>query len=769
MPEYPTRPSQPAHPYGPGPDDDDPQDRHDRSGQGPAPNSAPNPAQGRWSGDEVGHEQPRSLGARGERYPGAQYRDERPRGEARLGEGQGSEGRASGRHPDGWSGGHQREGYQDARPRDDRHPGNRNAGAQNERYRDNRYQDEAFHNEQPRNEHPRNDRLGDGRPHEDRLRDGRTRDGQPRNVQTRGAQPHDSQPRDSQPRDGRGRDERPGRSSERRSAYSLQDRQSQDQFPAGQVGRRALREAEPARREADTARQIAEERRQRAAEEHPEDGRRENRGQGWTGRSRVGSSQQQRQQQRSGEQSRSRYAGRLGPLTAATSILKRIVPARRGGTGDETNPNGLHPDGAPELNSRSQRSSFFDMESEERAPGNGNGASFPSLGGSGRSTPPPPTPRSFRQTRRSGRRRVPIIAAVVAALMVIGGVAYALGNGDDQNSGTTASATPTSSASASGSGDATTTTAPATTGAEKKVKLGVFRGTSPSEVGQFSDWLGRDVDYAVDYSTRTSWDEIANPTYMLGTWRNSGYTMVYAVAMLPTRDSTASLASGAKGNYDQYYKTLAQNLVNYGQGDSIIRLGWEFNVAGWPWHPGADDQDDFIAYWRHIVKAMRSVDGAENLKFDWNVNNGGDSYDSTIFYPGNKYVDYIGVDVYDTSWEDDTYPYPSGCDSSCRLERQENAWANTVDAKYGLVFWSDFAEAQGKPMSFPEWGLWDRPDGQGGADNPYFIQQMYEFIDNPQNNVAYQAYFEFDAEDRGNHMLEELTKGGAKFKKLFSK
>ncbi|MCD5350863.1 hypothetical protein LR393_12385 [Kineosporia mesophila] len=239
--------------------------------------------------------------------------------------------------------------------------------------------------------------------------------------------------------------------------------------------------------------------------------------------------------------------------------------------------------------------------------------------------------------------------------------------------------------------------------------------------------------------------------------------------MLPTQVSSVSLAKGADGEYDRYFKALAQNLVAHGQGDSIIRLGWEFNVGGWTWHPKPDDNGDFVTYWRRIVKAMRAVPGAEGLKFDWNVNNGGDTYDSTVYYPGKKYVDYIGVDVYDISWEEDAYPYPAECTSACRLSHQEAAWANILDARFGLVFWSDFAESQGKKLSLPEWGLWERPDGHGGGDNPYFIQQMYEFIDNPQNHVGYQAYFDFTTDTKGTHALDGMPKAGATFRKLFSK
>lgn len=471
-----------------------------------------------------------------------------------------------------------------------------------------------------------------------------------------------------------------------------------------------------------------------------------------------------------------RYSGRLGPITAATAILRRIRPGRRGGPSDPTNPRGVgpRPGDVEKLNNRQARSSFFDMESEPEFRGRPrtyeepkriptSKATFPSLDGK-RATPSPNRPHSFRQPRRR-RRWLPLVVTALTVVLAIVAGFYIVEFRDTDASGTVTAASDTDGQS---SADSTATSeAQATIGAEKDVALGVFRGTSTSELSDFADWLGREPSYAVDYSTRASWDQIANPTYMLSSWQDSGYRMVYAVAMLPTQDDTVSLAAGADGDYDSYFETLAENLVAYGQGDSIIRLGWEFNVSGWSWHPTYDDSADFIAYWKHIVTTMRSVSGAENLEFDWNVNNGGETYDSSVFYPGNKFVDYIGIDVYDTSWADDTYPYPDDCGASCRRQRQEAAWANTVDATYGLAFWSNFAETKGKPMSFPEWGMWDRPDGHGGADNPYFVQMMYEFIDDPENNVAYQAYFDFNTDSRGTHDFDDLPKGAKRYLKLF--
>ncbi|MBT0772242.1 hypothetical protein KIH74_25075 [Kineosporia sp. J2-2] len=296
--------------------------------------------------------------------------------------------------------------------------------------------------------------------------------------------------------------------------------------------------------------------------------------------------------------------------------------------------------------------------------------------------------------------------------------------------------------------------------------LGVFLSTSPSDVERFGDWLGRDVDYVIDFSMRRTWDDIAEPDYWLETWQDTGYRMVYGLAMLPEDEKLdVSLAAGAQGRYNRYFRQLAENLVAHGQGDAILRLGWEFNLGAWRWHPG--DAEDFTGYWRQVVTTMRAVPGAQNLEFDWNVSNGGSRYDSTRFYPGDDYVDYVGVDVYDISWSKGTYPYPAECDAACRLKRQKAAWNSTMNAKFGLAFWSAFARSRGKPLTLPEWGLWDRPDGHGGGDDPYFVERMHDFITDPANNVAYQAYFEFDVGASGDHRLSQMTESGTIFKQLF--
>lgn len=292
--------------------------------------------------------------------------------------------------------------------------------------------------------------------------------------------------------------------------------------------------------------------------------------------------------------------------------------------------------------------------------------------------------------------------------------------------------------------------------------VGVFRQTDPAEVEEFEAWLGCRVDYAIDYSARDSWENIANPNYLHRAWSGEGRRLVLGIAMLPT-NGDVDIASGAKGRYDRYFRALAKNMVEAGQADAILRVGWEFNLAESTWF--TRDTDAFIAFWRRIVTTMRSVEGA-NFQFDWNPNNGVNPADATDYYPGDDVVDYIGIDAYDVGGP---YPYPAECDDGCRLEFQEQAWSDsTYGGERGLRFWSEFARSHQRPLSLPEWGLWSRPDGIGGGDNAYYIERMHEFITDPANNVAYQAYFESDGDDGEHRLMTTFKERGELFRSLFS-
>lgn len=287
--------------------------------------------------------------------------------------------------------------------------------------------------------------------------------------------------------------------------------------------------------------------------------------------------------------------------------------------------------------------------------------------------------------------------------------------------------------------------------------LGVYRGAgNPGAVAEFESWLGRDVKYALDYLDRSSWAEIES-AWVPNQWAGSKYQLVLSVPLLPASGGT--LSEGATGAYDSHFVKVAQNLVSAGEGNAVVRLGWEFNGNWYPWSIGsAGGPAAFAAYWRQVVTAMRSVPGT-SFKFDWCPARdgswfGGSQLDPAQAYPGDGYVDYLGMDVYDQDW------YEGWQDPLLR-------WADIQSKPFGLDWLRDFAAAHGKQITLPEWGLVTRPDGHGGDDDAYFIKQMHRWIS--ANDVAYNLYFEFDAAD-GSHQLMtgQFGQGAAEFRRLFS-
>ena len=127
---------------------------------------------------------------------------------------------------------------------------------------------------------------------------------------------------------------------------------------------------------------------------------------------------------------------------------------------------------------------------------------------------------------------------------------------------------------------------------------------------------------------------------------------------------------------------------------------------------GQNDPASFVVYWRNAVDAMRAVAG-NSFRFDWNPIAGG-SFPVDALYPGDAWVDIIGLDVYDQGW------WPG-------WEDPNNRWHEIMYQPYGLAWHRDFAAAHDKPMSFPEFGLSDSPAHHGGGDSPYFVEKMYEW------------------------------------------
>jgi len=236
----------------------------------------------------------------------------------------------------------------------------------------------------------------------------------------------------------------------------------------------------------------------------------------------------------------------------------------------------------------------------------------------------------------------------------------------------------------------------------------------------------------LDFAATDSWFNISAPSWLVLPHAASPARFELSLPMLPD-GSQYTLTACATGAYDQQWRKAATNLVNDGLANTIVRPGWEFN-GGWYHWAAKNDIGGFVGCFQHIVTTMRSVPG-QRFSFDWNPSVGANAFPAERAYPGDAYVDYVGVDAYDYSWS----RYPAG--SQGLAAAREAAWNDTLNGDHGLAFWSKFAASHRKPMAITEWAVAQRTDGHGGGDNPAFIDHMFDFMQNPANNVAYAHYF----------------------------
>lgn len=322
--------------------------------------------------------------------------------------------------------------------------------------------------------------------------------------------------------------------------------------------------------------------------------------------------------------------------------------------------------------------------------------------------------------------------------------------------------------------------------------LGVYRWDAPSgpaNIDEFGRWLGRPAPLALAFEARDTWDSVDGAGWQLGPWSQwvraqPGRNLILSVPMLPGGNNLAgpdgvqgsaddlSLAKCGAGQYDTYWKNLANELAAYLLNGAYLRLGWEMDGGWYAWRapPGQGNEANFASCFRRIVQVMRGAQPTNQWRFVWNPANAW-SYKEYLdaAWPGDQYVDVVAIDLYDQSWATNTYPYPSLCDAACRLTRQQNAWNSY---SWHLFTIRDFAKAHGKPVGLGEWGVTTRSDGHGGGDNPYYVQKMYDFIMNSGNNVAFHAYFDVRAPD-GDHQISpadgptQFPNSAELFKKLF--
>lgn len=164
-----------------------------------------------------------------------------------------------------------------------------------------------------------------------------------------------------------------------------------------------------------------------------------------------------------------------------------------------------------------------------------------------------------------------------------------------------------------------------------------------------------------------------------------------------------SLDNISDGMYDDYIRQYARDVKSWGK-PILLRVGHEMNVDFFPWSCPKNDfkPEKFVQAFQHIRNIFRE-EKASNAYFLWSPNyasppkiQGTACSDLNQLYPGDEYVDFIGVSLY--NWGSDLTKGPGWRDLSDGLEEFLNQMA--IEHPYKSVIISEFATVRDdKPVS----------------------------------------------------------------------
>jgi beta-mannanase len=116
----------------------------------------------------------------------------------------------------------------------------------------------------------------------------------------------------------------------------------------------------------------------------------------------------------------------------------------------------------------------------------------------------------------------------------------------------------------------------------------------------------------------------------------------YHGAMFPLSEVRA-------GRYDAHIAESAQAAAAWGH-PILLRFAHEMNGDWYPWGAGVGGNEPrhYKRAWRHVVRIFRAQ-GADQVRWVWapQVNRDG-KYPFRRFYPGDRWVDWVGLDGYNS-------------------------------------------------------------------------------------------------------------------------
>ncbi len=192
------------------------------------------------------------------------------------------------------------------------------------------------------------------------------------------------------------------------------------------------------------------------------------------------------------------------------------------------------------------------------------------------------------------------------------------------------------------------------------LQWGFTSGWQPESMTALSQTIGQEPDMIAVFTHFGNENQF--PHYLAPTIRDTGKTLVifweytdYNVAS--PYQPRFSYDAMLRGDWDSYMRSFAAEAKAYG-GPVILIPFSEMNGNWFPWSgtQNGNTPAKMIQSYRHIHDLFA---GVPNVKFGWAPNNGSvpDIAENSIqsYYPGDAYVDYVGVDGFNFGYPWETF------------------------------------------------------------------------------------------------------------------
>lgn len=257
---------------------------------------------------------------------------------------------------------------------------------------------------------------------------------------------------------------------------------------------------------------------------------------------------------------------------------------------------------------------------------------------------------------------------------------------------------------------------------ESSMIHGIYPGDDPSLIAPFERWVSRQFDVTtlfVDVATDQSYRRYVIFEAMAREWDGGRVPMVTWQPFPRDEhpDDQSVNRAIAEGAYDDILDQWTVELAEWLESDServlYFRPFPEMNGDWVPWGGDETTIPDFLSAWRRVHDLFDDAGLAgSRVQWIWNPNaTEHGEHDTESYYPGDEYVDWVGVDGYNFG------------------ESQDWSTWQSPRAVFESMFERVTALSE-KPLCVPEFGTSSYRDGEyRPSDKSAWITGVYDHLD----------------------------------------